>query len=73
MIITLRNREGTLTIECDTYSITPKYTNVWVESFFQVSQILQAWICDGVRVSLIHNEGASWQVGFKTEDIKIET
>lgn len=72
MQVTLKNGSITLTVDCETYSITPKYTNIWVENFEQVAEILQHRICEAVRVSVLNCNYDIWQVGFKTEDIKIE-
>lgn len=72
MKVTLKNGCVSLEVECETYSITPKYTNICVGTFEQVSEILQHKLCEAVRVSVLNCDYDIWQVGFKTEDIKIE-
>ncbi len=70
MIITLKNEDFALPVDCETYSITPKYTNIWVLCFEQVSEIAQHRICDNICITIM-NCGCSWRVGFKTNEVSL--
>lgn len=72
MKITLKNRNIALEVECENYSITPKFTNIWIKDFQIVATIVQHHICEAVRLSLLNCNYESWQIGFRTEDIKVE-
>lgn len=73
MRITLKNNSVALTIDCETYSINPQFSNVWFSDFASVVTMLEHRVCEAVRVSVMNNCYDSWRIGFKTEDIKIET
>lgn len=73
MKVILKNGTIVLPIECETYSITPQFSNIWFKDFSSVAIMLEHRVCEAVRVSVMNNCYDSWRVGFKTEDIKIET
>ena len=72
MKVTLKNGPLSLDVEVATYTIAPKYINIWVNDFAQVNEILRHRICESIRISFMNCNYNSWQLGFKTEDIKIE-
>lgn len=72
MKVILKNGSVSLEIECETYSIIPKYINIWTKDFGNVAEILKHPLCESIRVSVLNCNYDIWQIGFKTEDIKIE-
>ena len=72
MKVTLRNGAILCPVECETYSITPRFCNIWVTDFEEVKRILHHYVCEGVRVLVLNNNYDSYQIGFHAGDIKIE-
>ena len=72
MQVTIKTPTDKLTVECETYAITPVYINIWVKDFVEVSDILEHSVCANIRVSVLNSNYNTWQLGFRSGDIKLE-
>ena len=72
MRVTIKNGSLSHTIECNNFSVMPKYSNIWLSDISDVMELLSHEVCEGLRVLVVNNCYDVWQLGFKTEDITLE-
>lgn len=72
MKITIRNGNVSLEVECDGYNITPTYSNIWVNTLPELTAILKHRVCESLRILVMNHNYDTWQIGFRTGDVKFE-